>query len=232
MKNSVEFKVHGRYALFTDPLTRSGGEKSTYHLPTYEGLKGILKSIYWKPTLIWIVDRVRVMKAIRTQAKNMKTLKMSGGNDLAIYTYLAEVEYQVQAHFEWNRHRPDLAKDRIDGKHYQTALRMIDRGGRQDVFLGTRECQGYVEPCAFGDGQGAYDGAGELAYGVMFHGYDYPDETGVNELSARFFRPTVRDGVLEFPLPELCTVRTRIRAMTPNPPRMSGIGEVKADELA
>ena len=55
-RNSIEFKVWGRYALFTDPLTRIGGEKCSYHLPTYEALKGIAKSIYWKPTFVWVVD--------------------------------------------------------------------------------------------------------------------------------------------------------------------------------
>ena len=38
-RNSIEFKVWGRYALFTDPLTRIGGEKCSYHIPTYESLK-------------------------------------------------------------------------------------------------------------------------------------------------------------------------------------------------
>jgi len=61
-RNSIEFKVWGRYALFTDPLTRIGGEKCSYHIPTYEALKGIAKSIYWKPTFVWVVDEVRVMK--------------------------------------------------------------------------------------------------------------------------------------------------------------------------
>ena len=35
-QNSVTFKVWGRYALFTDPLTRIGGEKYSYQIPTYE----------------------------------------------------------------------------------------------------------------------------------------------------------------------------------------------------
>ena len=45
-KNSIEFLLTGRYALFTDPITRIGGEKTSYHLPTYEALKGVCKSIY------------------------------------------------------------------------------------------------------------------------------------------------------------------------------------------
>lgn len=213
-KNTIEFRVWGRYALFTDPLTRVGGEKCSYHIPTYEALKGVVKSIYWKPSLIWIVDDVRVMKRIRTQTKGAKPQEFSGGNTLAYYTYLADVEYQVRAHFEWNLHRPELASDRIDGKHFAMAKRMLERGGRQDIFLGTRECQAYVEPCEFGSGTGELDEDGELAFGLMFHGFDYPDETGSPELHARFWRPVLQAGQLGFPRPEECTQRKFVRTMT------------------
>ena len=53
MRNSVEFVVYGPYALFTDPLTRMGGEKLSYQLPTYQSLKGIIESVYWKPTIVY-----------------------------------------------------------------------------------------------------------------------------------------------------------------------------------
>lgn len=212
-RNSIEFKVWARHALFTDPLTRIGGEKCSYHVPTYEALKGIAKSIYWKPTFIWVIDEVRVMKRIRTQTKGTKPLEFGGGNTLAIYTFLTDVEYQVRAHFKWNPHRPELEDDRSEGKHNAIVQRMLERGGRQDIFLGTRDCQGYVEPCAFGSGQGEYDNAGELAYGLMFHGFDYPDETGDNKLHARFWRPTMVDGRITFPPPATCSIRKFVREM-------------------
>lgn len=221
-RNRIEFKVKARHALFTDPLTRIGGEKCSYHLPTYEALKGIVKSIYWKPTFIWFIDEVRVMKRIRTQTKGTKPLFFGGGSksthDLAIYTFLSDVEYQVRAHFEWNKHRPELTEDRNPGKHSAVARRMLERGGRQDIFLGTRDCLGYVEPCEFGSGQGDYDASDEVAYGLMFHGFDYPDETGINEnregeLHARFWRPTMKSGVVHFPRPENCVIRKFIRPM-------------------
>jgi CRISPR-associated protein Cas5d len=212
-RNSIEFKVSARHALFTDPLTKIGGEKCSYHVPTYEALKGIAKSIYWKPTFIWIIDEVRVMKRIRTQTKGTKPLEFGGGNTLAIYTFLADVEYQVRAHFEWNTHRPELEDDRVEGKHYAIAQRTLERGGRQDIFLGTRDCQGYVEPCEFGSSVGDHDGVGELAYSLMFHGFDYPDETGVKELHARFWRPTMADGHIRFIRPEDCTIRKFVRDM-------------------
>jgi len=212
-KNSIQFKVWGRYALFTDPITKLGGERCSYHIPTYEALKGVAKSIYWKPTLIWYIDKVRVMKPVRTQTKGTKPLKMTGGNDLAIYTYLVDVEYQVLAHFEWNLYRPELAKDRIDGKHFQITQRMLERGGRQDIFLGTRDCQSYAEPCIFGEGIGAYDGVDEVSYGLMFHGFDYPDETGKEELITRFWWPVMKRGIIEFDHPEKCPVRKFVRPM-------------------
>jgi CRISPR-associated protein Cas5d len=223
--NSVTFKVRGRYALFTDPLTRIGGEKCSYHVPTYEALKGVISSVYWKPTFTWFVDKVRVIKPIRTEAKSIKPLNYGGGNTLAIYTYLADVEYQVQAHFEWNLLRQDLEHDRNDNKHHCVAKRMIDKGGRRDVFLGARECQSYVEPCTFGDGAGHYDGGGDLAFGVMFHGFDYPDSHSQPGLHSRFWRPTMRDGVIEFIRPEACSIRKFIRDMKANPPKSSGLAE-------
>ena len=229
-RRSIEFEVSGRYALFTDPLSKVGGEKCSYHVPTYEALKGIAKSIYWKPTLIWVIDEVRVMKRIRTQTKGAKPLELGGGNSLAIYTFLADVQYQVRAHFEWNEHRPELADDRIEGKHHAIAQRMVERGGRQDIFLGTRDCQGYVQACDFGSGTGELDDAGELAFGLMFHGFDYPDETGSTELHARFWRPTMINGVIRFPSPQDCTERRFVRAMSVKPFGLNqGIRPVDAD---
>lgn len=251
MKNIVEFKVGGRYALFADPLTRMGGEKCSYHIPTYEALKGILKSVYWKPTLIWIIDKVRIIKPIKTEVKSTKPLNYGGVypserdptkkqepfNTLAIYTYLSDVEYQIKAHFEWNLFRPDMEQDRIDGKHFQIAKRMIEKGGRQDVFLGARECQGYVEPCDFGEGSGAYDDIERLDYGIMFHGFDYPDETGKTDdkgnqdkngkyrLHSRFWKPVMKNGIIEFIRPEACTMRKFVREMIPNPPQSVGLKE-------
>ena len=215
-RNSVEFKITGRYAMFADPITRVGGEKFTYQIPTYQALKGILESVYWKPTFIWYIDAVRVMNKIQTESKGIKPIKMGGGNDLSYYTYLRDVEYQVLAHFEWNKHRPELKDDRNEHKHHNIARRCIKKGGRRDIFLGTRECQGYVEPCVFREEESFYDQYGDLDFGVMFHGYDYPDETGKDELVVRLWRPKMENGIIRFPMPKDCdpSMRRLIRKMT------------------
>lgn len=214
-RNTVQFQVTGDLALFSDPVTRTGGEKSSYQVPTYEALKGILHSAYWKPTIVWVVRRVRIINPVQTCSKGIRTRKYSGGNDLSIYTYLSDVCYQVEAHFEWNENRPELATDRDEHKHHNIARRMIARGGRRDIFLGARECQGYIAPCEFGSGKGFYDGIPELSLGNMFHGFTYPDEAVLPEekgvLSARFFKPVMKNGVIDFPRPEECPQRRVLR---------------------
>lgn len=214
MKNNYQFVVYGPYALFTDPLTKIGGEKSTYQIPTYQALKGIAESIYWKPTIIHYIDAVRVIHAIRMESKGIRPIEYSGGNTLANYTYLKDPMYQVKGHFEFNMNRPELAADRNEGKHYSIFQRSLKAGGRRDIFLGTRECQAYVEPCTFGDREGYYDGSGELHFGTMIHGLSYPDEIGKDELQVRLWRPVMHDGVINFTRPEECTLVRTIKKMT------------------
>lgn len=218
--NKIEFKVYGKYALFSDPITRIGAEKSSYLIPTYEALKGICKSIYFKPTFQWYIDEVRIMKPIQTQSKGIRPIKMSGGNTLSYYTYLCDVEYQVKAHFEWNQHHDELIQDRDENKHYIIAKRMLDRGGRRDVFLGTRECQGYVEPCIFGDEKGYYDEIHEMQFGNMVHGFIYPDqyvrENEKGKVVSTYWQPLMKKGIIRFIRPEECKIR-----------RIVGTGEIR-----
>lgn len=218
-RNTVEFQVSGKYALFSDPITRVGGEKCSYMVPTYEALKGILQSIYWKPTLIWVIDEVKIMNPIQTETKAIRPLVYKGGNELSYYTYLKDVCYQVRAHFVWNENRPELAHDRNEHKHHNIAKRMIERGGRRDIFLGTRECQGYVEPCVFGEGEGYYDNMpGELAFGFMYHGITYADEAVLEEdrglMTVRFWYPVMKKGSITFIHPEECLHRRHIHEMS------------------
>lgn len=234
MKNQVTFQVEGKYALFTDPATKLGGEKCTYQIPTYEALKGIIKSVYWKPTIIWCIDELRVIRPIRMQSKNVKPLKYNDAskNELSTYTYLVDVIYEIKAHFVWNQHREDLKDDRNEGKHFNMAKRMIKKGGRRDVCLGARECQAYVTPIdsldsktGFSTAVGEYDSVEELAFGLMFHSFDYPDETGINKLNANFDIPVMKKGIIKFPQPDECLHKKFIREMIPNPPKSVGLNE-------
>lgn len=213
MRNSIEFEVYGKYALFTDPLTKMGGEKLSYQIPTYQALKGIVESIYWKPTILMIIDDLRVMNPIKMESKGVRPIEYGGGNTLANYTYLRDVRYQVRAHFIFNPHRPDLAFDRNENKHHNILKRSLKAGGRRDIFLGTRECQGYVEPCLFGEGEGYYDQTEEVHFGTMVHGINYPDETGRNEMEVRLWNPVMKNGVIHFIRPDECKLVRRVAEM-------------------
>ena len=54
----------------------------------------------------------------------------------------------------------------------------------------------------------------------MFHGFTYPDEAvrqeEKNKLTARFFRPVMKKGIITFPAPEECAIR---RILTDRKPR-------------
>ncbi|WP_042226786.1 type I-C CRISPR-associated protein Cas5c [Paenibacillus popilliae] len=227
MRNSIEFEVFGNYALFTDPLTKLGGEKMSYPVPTYQALKGIVESIYWKPTLLFVVDAVRVMNPIRMESKGVRPIEYRGGNTLAYYSYLKDVRYQCRAHFVFNPNRPDLEYDRNEHKHHNILKRSLQAGGRRDIFLGARECQGYVEPCEFNIGEGFYDNYGELQFGTMVHGINYPDETGGKQMDTRLWNPVMKNGVIEFITPEQCTL---VRPVAQMEPKRFAAGEIEAVE--
>lgn len=220
-ENSLEFEVYGDYALFSDPVTKVGGEKNSYFVPTYEALKGILHSIYWKPTIIWIVDKVKVLKPIKTESKSIRTMKYNDSSecDRSFYTYLKDVRYTVKSHFVWNMNRPELEKDRIEDKHYFMAKRALERGGRRDIFLGSRECSGYVKPCNFETAKSFYEYDSEpIDFGNMFHGITYPDEAFLSEdkdyMTVRFWHCKMKNGIIEFPDPNSVERKRHIRKMS------------------
>jgi CRISPR-associated protein Cas5d len=126
--------------------------------------------------------------------------------------------------------RPDLAHDHNENKHHNILKRSLRAGGRRDIFLGTRECQAYVEPCRFGEGKGYYDDREEEMYlGTMVHGLNYPDETGKNLLEVRLWQPVMRKGIIQFIRPEQCKIVRPIREMTPKHFDLSNMES--ADEL-
>lgn len=203
----LEFRVVGPLALFTDPVTGLGGDNASLPFPTYEALAGICRSIYWKPTMTWVVEAVRVLNPVRTHVRGVLTRSI--GNErrgLHAYAYLWDVAYQVKARLEWDETRPDLAHDRIFAKHWRQAEHALAHGGRRDIFLGTRECQASVEPEAFGWGDGAYDEGGVEEFGLTYHGIDYPTRPG-ETAHIRFWMPRMHNGVIRFLPPAACTIR-------------------------
>lgn len=211
------YRLFGDYALFTDPVTKGGGEKFTYQIPTYQALKAITEQIYWKPTLQYYVDSVKVLKPIQTETKGILALLRNGDKDLNYYTYLKDVEYLVKVHFEWNELRAELEHDRNEKKHEQILLRSLDRGGRRDIFLGARECIGYVERINeedFINTVTPFEGQ-QISFGIMFHSFVYPDEAyndeTANNLTSNFTNIVMKNGKIDFVRPEECEIQQKLR---------------------
>lgn len=202
------YRLTGDYALFTEPSTKGGGERYSYHVPTQEALRGITTKIYWKPTIQIVIDEVKVMKQIKRETHGVrtttKTFTNKQGTDRVHYTFLKDVEYLVKFHFEWNEGRPDLINDRNPGKHMGIMERSIERGGRYPIFLGISECRGYVEPLTesdYNNAQSIYHGV-TIPFGLMFNRFYYGDD-GVVELEDKtimttFADVTMVDGVINY----------------------------------
>lgn len=202
-------RIYGDYAIFTDPATKGGGEAFSYQIPTYQALKGIISSVYWKPTLQYFVDEVKIINPMTTETIGARPILMNGGNDLSYYTYLTNVEYYVKFHFEWNLNYPELEKDRNEIKHQQILLRSLERGGRRDIFLGRRECVGFVERLTKGEYESKetyYDDVEVMNMGIMFHSFTYPneayDEQEVDKLIANLTPIIMKNGIIAFERPE------------------------------
>lgn len=225
-------RIFGDSALFTDPSTKAGGEKFTYSVPTYEALRGIIDACYWKPTISNIIDECKIMNPIRTQTKGVLLPLNNGSQDRYYYTYLTDVCYEVKFHFIWNEDRPDLLCDRDEKKHTQILLRSLDRGGRRDIFLGARECIGYIERLSASDfekANTAYENQ-QLDFGIQFHSFNYPglekikSEAGKKEktepLISNFTRTRMVNGRIHFVRPEDCDIHHEIYQYTLSALRM------------
>lgn len=204
--NTIELEIYGSHAMFTDPEQKRLGRLRSLPVPTYEAVKGILRSVYWKPTFIWVPDELRVMNRISHEAYPVK-LHQRSGIVITEKERLINVRYQIRAHFVWNENRPELAADRDETKHFRIALRSLSKGGRRNVYLGTADCCGYVRSAHFGSSRSFYDGF-DIDFGEMYHGISYPDEGRNDEerqgLFLRKWNCVMENGIIRYSPPEDC----------------------------
>lgn len=151
--------VEGDYACFTRPEMKV--ERVSYDVPTPSALEGLIKSIYWKPAIRWVIDKIVIFSPInfinirRNEVNEKVSLsyiknRMSGGEkDPSIYTkenisqragmLLKDVKYGIEFHFELTGIKNEK-EDESEEKHYNIILRRLKNGQcfRQPC-LGCRE---------------------------------------------------------------------------------------------
>lgn len=204
-KNTVHFELAGRYALFTDPLTGCGGEKCSLPVPTFEALRGAARGIYSSHEFNWIIQAVRIMRPITTESMTLTRLDyFKNGRDISIYTYLRDVRYQVLARLEFVQNISPQARL----KHFSVLRRMLKRGGRRMIYLGTASCPAELSLTRFGTGSGYYDNE-SADLGMMYHSISYQNGS---PCSVQLFHCLMQRGIIIFPTPQDCAVSRAINS--------------------
>lgn len=221
----LEFEIYGPKALFSDPEAKSQGEFTSYPVPTYGALLGILKNIYYKPSILWRIKSVRIMNEIHFHTEGVllpKKLFNDGKNesDRVIATTLTMVRYKVRAYCVPNPNQINLLEDGKNiAKHMAIAKRYLERGGRRRIFLGKSDYVGFVLPTNFEEGEGFYDNIDVFPIGTMFHSYMHADEV-FNSADSEYagylttcFQTGVKmeNGVIHFVLPHECKYKTKVQ---------------------
>lgn len=139
--------VEGDYACFTRPEFKV--ERVSYDVPTPGALEGMLKSIYWKPAIRYVIDKIVVFNPIdfvnirRNEVKekvslsSMKSQMNGKGADPVIYTsecrsqraamVLKNVKYGIEFHFELTGIKNDEEPDG-EKKHFNIIKRRLENG--------------------------------------------------------------------------------------------------------
>jgi CRISPR-associated protein Cas5d len=214
MGYGVAIRVWGNYACFTRPEMKA--ERVSYDVITPSAARGVLEAIHWKPAIRWVVDRIHVLNEIRFDnirrnevgskipKRNVEQAMKGGTTTLCQYAsedrqqraslVLRDVAYVIEAHFEMT---DEIGSDDTPEKHYNMIIRRARQGQcYHRPYLGCREF-----PAHFSFVEGPIPVSphkGERDLGWMLLDIDYRDN-----MTPRFFRATMRDGIIDVPkMPE------------------------------
>ena len=158
MTYGIRLLVRGDRACFTRPEMKV--ERVSYDMLTPSAARGILEAIHWKPAILWVIDRIHVLRPIRFQSfrRNEVGARMSAslaergmragavaGLGLVVEderqqraaTLLRDVEYLIEAHFEMTT---KAGPEDSEAKHLSMFNRRADAGQCfHRPCLGTRE---------------------------------------------------------------------------------------------
>lgn len=208
MPYGVKLRVWGPYACFTRPEMKV--ERVSYDVMTPSAARGILEAIYWKPAIVWMVDRIHVLNPIRFDniRRNELAGKLPPGtirkamNDgvSPVETFIEEdrqqraamvlrdVSYVIEAHFGFTG-----SEDNNEAKHKEIFMRRAGKGQCfHHPYLGCREFPAHFEPVS-GDIPRS-ELVGDQDLGWMLHDMDFE-----NDMEAKFFRAQMHNGVIDIP---------------------------------
>ena len=208
MSYGIKLKVWGDYACFTRPEMKV--ERVSYDVMTPSAARGILEAIYWKPAIVWVIDKIHVLKPIRFD--NIRRNELAGKLPLGtikkamndgvspVETFiendrqqraamvLRNVFYVIEAHFEFNGDEDNNA-----AKHKEIFDRRACKGQCfHHPYLGCREFPAHFE--LIEDGIPPSELTGKQDLGWMLHDIDFQ-----NNMEAKFFRAVMQNGIIDVP---------------------------------
>lgn len=159
MARGFKIIVEGDYALFSRPELKV--ERVSYDVPTISALEGLIKCVYWKPAIRYVIDRIVVFNPIKfiNVRRNEVKYKVSGSaikkqmkgiiSSPDIITcedrtqragmLLKDVKYGISFHFEMTGIKSEH-DDESEEKHYNILLRRLRAGQHfKQPHLGCRE---------------------------------------------------------------------------------------------
>lgn len=221
MSYGIRLEVWGPYACFTRPEMKV--ERVSYDVITPSAARAILEAIYWKPQIRWHVRRLHVLSPIqftnirrnevasKIPAASVKKAMKDGSGNLALYVefdrqqraalVLKDVRYGIEADFEildprFEKNGPVMSASDAAGKHLDMFNRRAASGQYfHHPYFGCRE---FTADFALTDGAftiaSPYADQPEKDLGYMLHDIDFAQNR-----TPRFFRASLRKGVIEVP---------------------------------
>lgn len=207
----ITVDVSGLRACFTRPEMKA--ERVSYDVITPSAARGILEAVYWKPAIVWRIDRIEVINEIKfeTFRRNelggklsyQKARSVYKGNDELLYEdatnnreqrqtlLLRDVRYIIDAHFEMTDRS---GSSDTPEKHYNMMLRRLRKGQCfNQPYFGCREfavdsielLENGVHPESFYRGQ-------TIDLGYMLYDIDFE-----HDMRPQFFRAVMQDGTID-----------------------------------
>ena len=201
--------IYGDYACFTRPEMKV--ERVSYDVITPSAARGITESIYWKPAIRWVIDKIYVINKIKftnirrnevSEKISPKNVRMAmNGNNIELCQIapkirqqratmaLKNVCYVIEMHFEMTKKAgPDDTKE----KHYNIALRRMKQGQfYSQPSMGNREFPANFEFVESNMPVSFYNET-EIDLGWMLWDIDFQ-----NDMTPLFYRPVMKNGIIE-----------------------------------
>lgn len=210
----IKIEVKGKYALFSRPEFST--ERCSYDVPTASAVRGLVESIYYRPGLRYVVDRIYVLSPIvmtnirrnEVSQKLQASKAMSYVNGKGEMPNLSPTEHRQQraslvlkdVHYIFDVHFEMTDKASVSdnhGKFTDILKRRVKKGQcYSQPYLGCREF-----PAEFS----LWDNDKEIPtiqetrdLGFMLLDFNYSDSTNVQPI---FHRVSMENGVISLPSP-------------------------------